>query len=351
MKNVKISTTDSFPNGKITSYRGLVTEVGWGTQSSSDFFTEAFLGFTYTAYTGGYKNEIHEMLDPVIESLKEKAIAQNANAIIGFHFDFETITKPTNLGGSLVVNPTAFVIYAYGTAVSVEFDEISTEIRSISLIDVQEQLHIEEIEKKLSNGNPLEEHEWKILINNPKIEYLDSLLSNKHRSDFPDNSYRFLKRFLISLDSKALSDFLYNNCISSFIENLIVELHLFSIEHIKKFITNGNIDDAIKFLSVDKNTYNSSEIKEMFEIKEMLLNLPQLCEIKKNNTGIFKVKEVDVWECKCKRINTINREFCDSCERDKFGLYKSQREKIKLFNKKCDILRKLSGMCETRLDK
>ncbi len=106
MNEVRIFTTPVLDGLKIAEYKGLVTAKNVrAVNIFRDFFT-AFRDI-FGGRSQSYQNVMQDMENEVVEEIKRKAHELGANAIVGFHLDFE------NIGSK---NKSLLLIFATGTA-------------------------------------------------------------------------------------------------------------------------------------------------------------------------------------------------------------------------------------------
>ena len=110
MKNIIITTTNSIENYTIKKYLGIINaNIVIGTNIFSDFaasFTDFFGGKSDT-----YQNKLNLIYKEVMNEIKSKATALNADAILGLHIDFDEISGKEK---------SMFMVSASGTAVLLE---------------------------------------------------------------------------------------------------------------------------------------------------------------------------------------------------------------------------------------
>ena len=107
MSEVRIFTTPVLDGIKIAEYKGLVTAKNVrAVNVFRDFFT-AFRDI-FGGRSQSYQSVMGDMENEVIEEIRREAQNLGANAIVGFHIDFE------NIGSK---NKSLLLAYAKGTAV------------------------------------------------------------------------------------------------------------------------------------------------------------------------------------------------------------------------------------------
>jgi uncharacterized protein YbjQ (UPF0145 family) len=108
-----LTSASTLENKTIKEYKGLVTgEALIGANIYKDLFSG--VRDVVGGRTSKYEEEIKKARDIAFESMKEKAVQLNANAIIGLKLSYD------NLGGTM---GNTILITAYGTAILYEENE------------------------------------------------------------------------------------------------------------------------------------------------------------------------------------------------------------------------------------
>lgn len=105
-----ITSANTLEHGKIINYKGLVTGEAL---IGSNIYKDLFSGVrdVVGGRTSKYEEEIQKARDIALNSMKEKAMQLDANAIIGLRISYD------NLGGTM---GNTILITAYGTAIYYE---------------------------------------------------------------------------------------------------------------------------------------------------------------------------------------------------------------------------------------
>jgi len=354
--HILITTTNSIDNQEIERYIEIIsTNVVIGTNFFSDFgasLTDLFGGFS-----GTYQNKLQEIYNIAIENLKKKAKRIGANAIIGLKIDFDEISGK---GKSM------FMISALGTAVytrkRIDHKEssIKTNIadNAISFIDLNNEVtKLQIIDKTKSKTLPSID-EWTYLLNNPIEEITDVLLDNYitinplYINDKPEPQKLLFENFatyIQNMDKKFTINLLYDKIEgeSSLILDLLRKNKLFNTEKIKQLIKKGNLSTAIECLTIDKESYDESDVNEMNGIITLLEELPDLGRIEMSK-GLLS-KSTEVFICPKSHKNNLTDIFCRhqnsdfilDCQLNIKGITEKQIKEIEVFKLKIITLEKL----------
>lgn len=176
---VIITTTPTLEGMPIKEYRGIInTNIVIGTNFFSDFaasFTDVFGGNSNT-----YQNKMNSMYVAAKKQMQEKAIRLGANAIVGYHTDFDEISGK---GKSM------FMLSASGTACVVDqqvqhtFESDSLESQTIASEKLTQLLKAEAIISKVEGGKiGLSDEDWDALYDNATISNAELLISRLYAS-------------------------------------------------------------------------------------------------------------------------------------------------------------------------
>ena len=111
MKRLLISTTNIIENAEILEYKGIVSS---SIVTGAGFFSDLAAGFTdfFGGRSESYQNQMYIIYQEALDDISLKASRTGANAIIGFHIDFDNISGK---GMSM------FMVNVIGTAVKVGY--------------------------------------------------------------------------------------------------------------------------------------------------------------------------------------------------------------------------------------
>ena len=352
---ILITTTNSIENSVIERYIEIIsTNVVIGTNFFSDFgasLTDLFGGFS-----GTYQNQLQEIYNVAIDTLKKKAKRLGANAIIGLKIDFDEISGK---GKSM------FMISALGTAVFIKpnedkqkFIKTNTSDNSISFIDLNNEVTRIQLIEKIQNEKLPSVDEWNYLLNNPIEEITENLLRKyieinpKYIEEKPESQRLLFENFPILIQNTN-QDFAINLLYDKIDgkSNLILEIlkkyKFFDSRKISELITKGYLTTAIQCLKIDKEIYLESDISEMYELITQLDKLPDLGKIE-TSKGLLS-KSTEVFICPKGHKNNINNIFCQhqnsdfvlDCGLNIKGVTEEEIKEIGIFKLKVVTLEKL----------
>lgn len=341
--NILITTTNNLENAEIERYIDLVTvNVVIGTHFFSDF------GATFTDFFGGYsdtyQNKLQQIYDTAIDKLTLKATKIRANAIVGFKLDFDEISGK---GKSM------FMISATGTAVFVKYKQTDTnfienEERIISSNELENAVTNLKLRKVFALGYIPSNEQWEYLFNNPVDEFISSIIENylltiaiDPKSDAQKVFISNAKQFFNIANKDTLANILYDKLNNKFFDiySIIETNKLFYPKNIIKLIKDNYLAEAIYCLSVQKDFYTKSDLVSMYEILNMLNNLPDKGKIDMVKGLLSKSKEKYV--CPEGHTNDVEVVYCSTCRKNIKGLTEAQIETISEYQDKIEILRNL----------
>ena len=339
MKRLLISTTNIIENAEILEYKGIVSS---SIVTGAGFFSDLAAGFTdfFGGRSESYQNQMYIIYQEALDDISLKASRTGANAIIGFHIDFDNISGK---GMSM------FMVNVIGTAVKVEF-KTSTLVEGPDYIipfkKLERELKKRKVLSQLSDGGVLE------------IDLLDEINKDPlddYAIEYSNYIKRILQSGLISYnDSAALAHFreylsLINreNAISAIYPlvgepnldaiGIIRANKLFDAESIENLIDRGLLDDACNILTSSKPTYTEVDITSMKALSVKLHNLPDKGSLSFVKGGLFS-KDGEKYICPEGHVNNKEIEFCEKCGLNIKGLTKDNVRSIKQFDEAINAL-------------
>lgn len=347
--NIKISNTSYIAGENIIGHKGVVSS---RVVIGNHIISEMIAGFTdvFGGRSGTYEKKLGNLYNMLIDSMKIKARDLLANGIIGLTIDIDEI----NGKGSQM-----FMISGIGTAVVLEKKEniIETDI-SISgdlMKKIEEAKQCNElIQKCLENTSKndiyydLNDDLSKILseaikkgldINLSDI-YLTMLKARKNLFE-SEKLTTLINNYAQMFYSNEYIDIFYNTCLNFYLSNDDNVYKVFSNINIQKYISQSldvNYSIINKYIDLFpiyyrrylflpilmkyQSRYDRDSILLMKEIISKLKQEPtEMLPVEKNKRGKEK------WVCICGASNKIEKDKCESCKSDIYGINEMQKTK------------------------
>lgn len=347
---VIITTTPTLEGMPIKKYCGIInTNIVIGTNFFSDFaasFTDVFGGSS-----GTYRNKMNSMYVAAKKQMEDKALRLGANAIVGYHTDFDEISGKGKSMFMLSVSGTACIVEERGQSCS-EPDSIDSQ--TISSEKLTQFLKHDAIISKVDNGKiDLSDEDWDILYENASINNVELLVSKLYGSPVQRPK---VERYLSLLEredvipivykqlykSKLVYSALINGVNQSYIipiNELIKKCKLFDASELRTLF-NEDFSLFISVLDAEKDFYTKADLDDMKELSNMISQLPEKGSFTRGKLGMFG-KEEEIWICPNGHKNSKEDEFCSTCNLNIKGIVKADQEKVEAFEKKLKMLESL----------
>jgi len=323
-----VTTTNSIEGREISRYNDpIAANVVIGTNIFSD------IGASYVDFFGGrstsYEKKMQEMYKRVTETLKQRAQAIRADAIIGLSVDIDEISGK----GSQM-----FMITAVGTPVH---------LKEVARVQIEKQDGLLDgvlIQQKVRADIILENYKTVESINRETAEFIatsglrefEPLLFRAMNEDYdsgidqsPKDKQEILFRYFDYLPDDEAIAILYNALLEG-------NLTILQVKRINAIITSSNFIDyakainllnsnvharriALKIFSLDKDWYSKEDIAILKSLGGNVLAkfFPEIVQVKESK-GMFSSGK-EVWQCECGHTNKLDNSNCGSCTRDKRG--------------------------------
>ncbi|WP_448138452.1 YbjQ family protein [Sphingobacterium siyangense] len=321
-----VTTTNSIEGRKISRYNDpIAANVVIGTNVFSD------IGASYVDFFGGrstsYEKKMQEMYKRVTETLKQRAQAIRADAIIGLSVDIDEISGK----GSQM-----FMITAMGTPVLLK------EVARVTVEKQDDLLDGELIQQKVRADIILENYKSVESINKDTAEFIatsglrefEPLVFKAMNEDYgveqtPKDTLEMLFRYFDYLPDEEAISILYNALLEGNLTTL-------QVKRINTIITSSNFIDyskaidllnsntharriALKIFSLNKDWYSKEDVAILKSLKGNALAkfFPEIVQVEESK-GMFSSGK-EVWRCECGQTNKLDNSNCNSCTRDKRG--------------------------------
>lgn len=346
---VIITTTPTLEGMPIIEYRGIInTNIVIGTNIFSDFaasFTDVFGGNSDT-----YQNKMNSMYAAAKKQMQEKAIRLGANAIVGYHTDFDEISGK---GKSM------FMLSASGTACVVDQQEQrssepdSVESQTITSEKLTQLLRVEAIISKVEGGKiGLSDEDWDALYENATISNAELLISRLYATSVQGSK---VEHYISLLDREEVIPIVYKLYKSKLvvttdingvtqritlpIDEMIKKCKLFDAEELTALFKE-DVSLVFPLLETEKDFYTRNDLSAMKELSRLISQLPNKGSVTKGKLGMFS-KEEEIWICPNGHKNSMDNEFCSTCNLNIKGIKWKDNEKILAFNNKVRMLETL----------
>lgn len=364
---VEFFNTPNVEGRKILEYKGVVqaSQVA-GTGFLTDVFASVsdFLGTNSLLYT----DKMNVLRENLFLQLEAIAISEGANAVVGVHVDFDSIS---NNGSSL------FMASIQGTAVVLEkqkqYEVVNGEVDYKML---EKKVFIKNITSKLVNYTYLSEEEWNLIIDSADVSIAESIYNiymsiDKTKESIGSERWEWVQnfeRYFMRLPYDKQVELAYTTTTEF---PLIKKFNLFDASKALLWAKKSKLTFAIDCLKAKKSSYTSHDIYEMKELYNYLTNLPNKGKIEEVKAGINPSEIQDAEEyynyiysmpnagqitdaqneaysskvthfiCECGKENDGNEVFCKSCGKNIKGLTMEQVELIEKLKQKISILEEL----------
>ncbi|WP_426791771.1 YbjQ family protein [Sphingobacterium sp. WOUb80] len=321
-----VTTTNSIEGREISRYNDpIAANVVIGTNIFSD------IGASYVDFFGGrstsYEKKMQEMYKRVTETLKQRAQAIRADAIIGLSVDIDEISGK----GSQM-----FMITAVCTPVHLK------EVARVPIEEQDDLLDGELIQQKVRADIILENYKSVESINRETAEFIatsglrefEPLVFKAMNEDYgieqtPKEKLEMLFRYFDYLPNEEAIAILYNALLEGNLTTL-------QVKRINAIITSSNFIDyskainllnsnaharriALKIFSLDKDWYSKEDVTILKSLEGNALAkfFPEIVQVEESK-GMFSSGK-EVWRCECGHTNKLDNLNCSSCTRDKRG--------------------------------
>lgn len=346
MKRVFITTTDTIEGAKIVEYKGLVSSnIVAGTGFLSDFV--AGLSDFFGGRSGTYRRQMEAIYSEALDDISFKATQVNANAVIGFKIDFDSISAK---GMSM------FMISITGTAVVADLSALNgapIPNSNISLFLLEAELRKRRIISILARDQYLDSDEWSLILFDAQDDYSkalsDYIVRSEHDPDrlSPDRERdkEYFSKYIDRIDEQSAINVVYPliDVIPGFAHHVIEKCQLFDARSVLALLEKGLISDACEILNVYKKSYSKEDVQMMKMISERLHNLPIIGKTEVVKSGLFS-KESNCFICPEGHVNDIETVFCKKCGKNAQGLTKKEVELINDFDEIIEALDNLFSL-------
>lgn len=323
-----VTTSNTIEGASILSYAGIITShVVAGTGIFSDIlgsFSDFFGG-----RSGSYQKQIESVKSEAIETLKQKALALNCNAIISVHLDVDEISGK---------NVSMFMITAYGTAVVIEnhLPNVHNKADSfISGVDVSHSIRRRSIAEKYSS-DPLLIHtsdvEWKSILQLSVPELIPYIIKYFRTQAAYEGSERKtrLTDYVKSLETEQGEYLMYSLVSDSngmqknyrIFAKVIVECEMLNYIKVEQILDSELLEmrkAALIILMSQKQAYYESDLEDVSRLIDKVNNVftdESMSYTKKGLVGGEKI----LWKCLHGHDgNQIESSTCKTCQCDKYG--------------------------------
>lgn len=331
MKKIIVTGTSNVEGKPIIKYFDPISaNVVIGTNVFSDIsasFSDLFGGRAST-----YEKKLEKIYEQAKVKLKEKAIILGANCIVGFRIDIDEISGK---GAQM------FMITASGTPVTVKVgeDKDTNNIALEGMIDgeyIENRIRANKYLKfeKFNNDEHLQ-----FAIDTGFVDFLSTGLNTiKHLvakdtvsslgGEEAQKKIDALYKYFNTLDPGVLADKIYDEFHDSNtpeylkqLTRLLAHFELLDYSKIKKMLLSDftfGSKLSLWLLSKTKTTYSVSDISELKELPELIINrFKPIGEISVKKKTLLSA-EREVWKCSCGQVNDMGV-YCTSCEKDIYG--------------------------------
>ncbi len=347
--NLIITTTDSIEGSKITDYIGIL-------RSSIVIGTDIAFADIIAGANKKYRAQLNSVYDKALLDLRTKAIASNADAIVGLHTDFEEIFGK---------GKTKFVVSLVGTAVKLDNIPIhnnASESNAVPLNVLRKQQLVITLRKKIeSESYNLNDEDWNNIMSYslyelaPLIYHKYLVLAKETVSNTPLTEKKLLLDnfipFMRSIDYEEAANVVYSDITTApyCTHDVINDCNLFHPKKTISLLQPENKHFIISLLDTDKISYNINDLEDMKTIAEFLDNLPDTGRYEEGRGLLFGRSGMRLL---CERGHSCAVElggFCTEtldhglgiCNLNVKGITEAEVEKINLFKEKINILESL----------
>lgn len=273
-----------------------------------------------------------------------------ANAIVGYNTDFDEISGK---GKSM------FMLSASGTACVIEqqeqrtSEEDSLDCQTITSEKLTQLLRVEAIISKVEEGKiNLSDEDWDALYENATITNAELLISRLYASHVQGPK---VERYVSLLNREDLIPIVYKlykskvvvsteingvtQRITLPIYELIKKCKLFDAEELKALFKE-DVSLVFPLLETEKDFYTKNDLVAMKELSQLISQLPDKGSVTKGKLGMFS-KEEEIWICPNGHKNSMDNEFCSTCNLNIKGIKWEDNEKVLAFDKKVRMLESL----------
>lgn len=347
--NFHITTTDGFPDGKITRYMGMVcANVVVGTNVFSDF--AASVTDFFGGKSGTYRRKLEYVYREAVDDLKQKAWKLGANAVVGARIDFDEISGKGKSMFMVSVSGTACVAEMPGRDRQEETGQAET--RSVGQDELDREIMKMEIVAYVKENKRILDDWVEFMMENPIEEILDRVIDIFSTSrTYVDQREKVLS-LLSAYGRELLIPEVYGlaakegglDCAS----DLIHSLHLFDAARVLE-LCREDLKKGTLFLGAKSDTYDERDLAAMEEICGLYDSMPDTGSVEKvTKSGMFSKKEEEKFICENGHENETYNEFCYQCGVNIKGLNKTEATAVKKFKRKTEALRSIFRYKSTR---
>lgn len=363
MKKIILTTTNTVEFGKITEYKGLIqTSLILGNNAVSEFisgFTDLFGGFSNTL-----RSKFDELYENASKEIEDKARKKGADAVVGMKVDFEELAGK---GKSM------FMISIVGTAVKMKFDseadedKYSNEELYVNNTALNFELTKDKILRKLNDlekrnmstveeWNPyLTDEEWNFILSYSLPQYAERLSDLYNAPKPSDTTQENYPRYIATLEIEDAKDIVYGNIQNALnvdnvdaekikkYKSIIKQLNLFDAKRLIGILNSDGIDinSLTPLLTLDKDIYRESDLKDMEELLSIFDNLKDKGRKEEVKGGLFSKASKIKFICPNGHANNEEVEYCETCYLNIKGLTITTVKEIENYRKKVLTLRTL----------
>jgi len=328
---VIVTTTSSLDCAEIIQYiKPIAAHVVAGTGFASDFVA-SFSDF-FGGRSGSYRKQLESIYTEAIEVLKNTAVLNGANAIVGLKVDIDEISGK---------NKTMFMITAVGTAVVCKFSDLDRQTSGFSSSLTADDLRVLREKSKIKDSADsgalyLNDEKWRFVTENKMSEIgreiFQSVISHcsvASNSIIDDESYARLLGYFEAIQTEDRSRLLYDClCVEktdsgvSCLIKIMNQLSVFDAALSKSMMMHADEGircRALQVAVIDKDHYMMEDVSALEDLIIVIgKQFVKQCTYSKQKK-LFSSAQHDVWICSCGHKNEINREYCENCMKDEYG--------------------------------
>ena len=358
-KDILVTTISSIEGLKIIKHlQPISTHIVLGTNMFSDFLGK--LTDNFGGRSNSYQKKLSSIYEDAIKKIKYSCYEVGGNCVLGLKIDIDEISGK---GKSM------FMITAIGTAVVTEMEKTNdknqkTIAEKISVEEVNDLRNKNFIIKKAKNDSlNLNNETWNFITGNQMSEifpYLLNKLSSLLNGNHPEsNTEEFIEKLKVYIDnlpdeqkSEDLYSFLLTNDNSTSISkvcSLIKELFLLDFDKTIELIENEDLSKkkiGLNLSSYDKSHYDVNDIEGFNRMKKSIEHSFKERGEKTTKKQMLSSKEKEIWICECSKTNSLENEYCSSCEKDIYGfkVFELRPEKfINYIEDKIELIKELTA--------
>lgn len=354
--NLLVTTTNSIEGKEIRKYHTPITASAIiGTNIFSDM--KAGLSDLFGGRSNTYEKRVQKLYDIALQDIKRKAIALDANAIVGMQMQINEISGK---------NTQMFQVSVYGTPVLladtgsgeiervVDGKTIDAKIKARKLLSIDGQSDSLFTTENLELMAAVQLPELLPLV----LKGIDTYTNKEERInigvDNADMKLNYLYQYFSDIDDSSIVLSLYdkfgdsnNREYLNFLFKTINDAELFDYDKIKNMLTSSKLlvgKYGLKFLAIGKDSYTSKDLSPLEEMKKLVLQEFQARGKMTTKKKMLSSSEKQVWECECGKVNDIEVDHCTNCNYDIYGFAADEvkpKEVIELLEGRLSIIKSL----------